>query len=84
MSTDLSKRHLVHMRNVKGNFDYSPVFYAAVNKYGWNAFRLCILETIKVESNKDLKKIRDIYDQELFYFNLLKPCYNVNPEYWAR
>jgi hypothetical protein len=40
-----NKRHLVHAWNINGDFDYSPVFYIAVNKYGWNAFRLLILET---------------------------------------
>lgn len=78
MSTNLSQRHLVHVQNVKGKFNYSPVFYAAVNKYGWNAFRLLILETINLVDSSDKETIKSIYEREQFYFDLCRPCYNVN------
>lgn len=78
MSINLTNRHASHKNNVKYGLKHSPAFYAAVNKYGWDAFRLCILETVKVDFNKDVNIALDIYNRELFYFNLLKPCYNVN------
>jgi hypothetical protein len=78
MSTSLFKRHNEHVQNVKRGFDYSPVFYAAVKKYGWNGFRLCILETTPLIYPKDKKAVGMIYDREQFYFDLFRPCYNVN------
>nr|YP_009059691.1 GIY-YIG endonuclease [Parasitella parasitica]AIO05741.1 GIY-YIG endonuclease [Parasitella parasitica] len=78
MSIDLSKRHITHVKNTVYKETHSPVFYAAVNKYGWDAFRLIILETTDLVDNNDKEAIMQIYEREQFYFNLCRPCYNVN------
>lgn len=78
MSTDLSKRHLRHVLNVRDNYNHSPVFYAAVNKYGWNSFRLIILETTDLVDSSNKNDVTKIYEREQFYFDLCRPCYNLN------
>ena len=78
MSRDLSKRHFDHVRNVKDNFKHSPVFYAAVNKYGWAGFKLYVLETTDLVSTDNKEAISEIYKREQFYFDLCRPCYNLN------
>lgn len=76
ISTNLSKRHLTHVKNTYYGTKSSPVFYTAVEKYGWSSFRLLILETIKKVDSEEI--IASIYNREQFYFDLLRPCYNVN------
>lgn len=78
MSTDLSKRHSRHVRNVKDNSNFSPVFYAAVNKYGWDNFKLYILETTDLVNTENKEDVLEIYRREQFYFDLCRPCYNLN------
>lgn len=78
MSTNLSYRHKIHVNNVYYGLDHSPIFYAAVNKYGWDSFRLCILETVDSVDSKDPNVIKTLYSREQFYFDLFRPCYNVN------
>lgn len=78
MSTDLYKRHYGHVRNVKDNLNYSPVFYAAVKKYGWDNFKLYILEITDLVSSDDKEIISKIYRREQLDFDLYRPCYNIN------
>jgi GIY-YIG catalytic domain-containing protein len=78
MSTNLYKRHLTHVKNEYHGTLSSPVFYAAIRKYGWSSFRLLILETTNMVDSNNTKDIASIYNREQFYFDLLRPCYNVN------
>ena len=51
---------------------------AAVEKYGWSSFRLFILEITNIVYSNNAKQIASVYNREQFYFDLLRPCYNVN------
>jgi len=73
ISSNLAKRHLTHVRNVKYNKDNSPLFYDTVREHGWDSFRLCILET-----SDQITNIQNIYSREQYYFDLLSPCLNLN------
>ncbi len=79
-SINLTSRLSTHRSRVinECNKDALSIFYSSVRKYGWSSFKFGILESIDLSNtiSSEEKKII-ILRREQFYFDLLKPKYNI-------
>lgn len=82
-SVNVRKRLIEHKSSFNKGLKTCPKFYNCVNKYGWNNFRVGVLEYLdlniintSVISKALLKKY--LLEREQFYFDILNPTLNVN------
>lgn len=77
---NINNRIKQHRYSVKNGNRTCPKFYNYIEKYGWDNFRLGILEYININDlnkNKDEIK-RVILDREQYYLDRLNPYLNIN------
>jgi len=81
-SINVAKRLISHKNSFNKNLKICPKFYNSVNKYGWNNFKVGVLEYMDLSIsaggiNKDILR-KSILNREQFYFDLINPTLNVN------
>lgn len=77
---NINQRIKQHRYSVKNGHRTCPKFYNYIEKYGWDNFRLGILEYINIyDLNKDKYEIKSvILDREQYYLNKINPSLNIN------
>lgn len=78
---NINNRIKQHRYSVNNGARTCPKFYNYIEKYGWDNFKLGILEYINIyELNiKDKYEIkRVILDREQYYLDILNPSLNIN------
>ncbi len=81
-SVNVAKRLIDHKNSFNKSLKICPKFYNCVNKYGWNNFRVGVLEYLdfKIQINLVNKALlrKGLLEREQFYFDILNPTLNVN------
>ena len=81
-SVNIVRRLIDHKNSSNKNPKICPKFYNCVNKYGWNNFRVGVLEYIDLNINENVINkglLREsLLKREQFYFDIINPALNVN------
>jgi group I intron endonuclease len=82
-SANVARRLIQHKYSFNKNIKNCPKFYNCVNKYGWNNFRVGILEYLNLSNvntgviSKALLK-KSLLEREQFYLDVINPTLNIN------
>lgn len=81
LAYNVPERLVEHRYCINNDINACPQFYDSVKKYGWDNFRLGILEYIDLPRKVIINKIairKFLLDREEFYLNKMSPILNIN------